>query len=97
VAVDFVAEGDALVFETNVGDRVTAGADHPIRVALAPGTGEPAPYVLVRHGLEARIDRKSFYRLVELGDIRAVDGTDWFGVVSDGVFFPVERAAQIGL
>ena len=47
---------------------MTAGPEHPIRVDRDPATGEPAPYVHVRRGLEALIDRKSFYRLVELGD-----------------------------
>ena len=69
VAVDFQRQGDDLIFETNVGDRVTADAAHPIRVTRDPATGEPSPYVLVRDRLEALIDRKSFYRLVDLGEV----------------------------
>lgn len=95
VAVDFEAEGDGtaqnLRFETNVGDHVTAGPDHPIRVERDPQTGEPAPYVHVRAGLEALIDRKSFYRLVEIGARR--DG--WFGLWSGGVFFPIIPEAEL--
>ena len=82
LAVDVEAEGGAITFTTNVGDRVTAGPDHPIRVKTAED-GEPAPYVEVRHGLEARIDRKSFYRLVDMGAER--EGR--FGVTSRGAFF----------
>lgn len=89
VAVDVEAEGagDArqLVFETNVGDRVAAGPDNPIRVERDPETGEPAPYVMVRDGLEALIDRKSFYRMVEMGTHQG----GWFGLRSGGRFFPV--------
>ncbi|MFN3210383.1 MAG: DUF1285 domain-containing protein [Roseovarius sp.] len=89
VAVDFEAEGEgeaqALIFTTNVGDRVLAGAENPIRVERDPETGEPSPYVHVRAGLEALIDRKSFYRLVD----RGVKSDDWFGLWSDGTFFPV--------
>lgn len=89
VAVDVEAEGafqdQTLRFETNVGDHVTAGPDHPIRVERDPETGEPAPYVLVRANLEALIDRKSFYRLVEIGDRQ--DG--WFGLWSGGAFFRI--------
>ena len=96
VAVDVEAEGGDLVFETNVGDRATAGPDHPIRVVLDAQTGEPAPYVHIRAGLEARIDRKTFYRLVELGKVEAVDGEDWFGVRSGGRFWPMIRAAELG-
>ena len=85
VAVDFNRKGDVLVFETNVGDKMTAGPDHPIRVERDPETGEPSPYILVRANLEALIDRKSFYRLVDLGTHH--DG--WFGVWSGGEFFPI--------
>jgi len=99
VAVDFQREGtgadQVLTFATNVGDRVAAGADHPIRVERDPETGEPAPYVLVRRNLEARIDRKSFYRLVEIGTQAPHAGEDWFGLWSGGVFFPVIPAAEL--
>ena len=95
VAVDFNRKGDALVFETNVGDFVEAGPDAPIRVERDPETGEPAPYVLVRANLEALIDRKSFYRLVEVGEEQDVDGTLWFGVMSKGAFFPIIPAVGL--
>lgn len=65
VAVDVERDGEALRFETNVGDHVTAGPGNPVRVAERGG--EPCPYVEVRRGLEALIDRKTFYRLVEMG------------------------------
>ncbi|MFT3972912.1 MAG: DUF1285 domain-containing protein [Amaricoccus sp.] len=99
VAVDFTAEGhgrgQCLTFETQVGDHATAGPEHPIRVALDPATGEPAPYVLIRRDLEALIDRKSFYRLVDLGRDEAVDGVAQFGVWSGGRFFPIAPAADL--
>lgn len=95
VAVDFNRVGDGLEFETNVQDRVIAGPDHPIRVARDPDTGEPSPYVLIRRNLEALIDRKSFYRLVDLGEVAEQDGEDWFGVRSQGVFFPIIPAADL--
>jgi hypothetical protein len=99
VAVDFTAQGhgedQTLTFETQVEDRVTAGPDHPIRVAIDPETGEPAPYVLIRHNLEALVDRKSFYRLVDLGREESVAGVAQFGVWSGGQFFPIVPAADI--
>jgi hypothetical protein len=97
VAVDFHREGDALVFETNVGDRAPAGPENPIRVDLDADTGEPTPYIHIRRGLEARIDRKSFYRLIDLGEVAQHEGQAWFGLRSQGVFFPVQRAAEIGV
>ena len=69
VAIDFEVERGDLRFETNVGDRVVAGSDNPIRVEENSVTGEPSPYIHIRRGLEALIDRKSFYRLVDLGEI----------------------------
>ena len=95
VAVDFNRKGDALVFETQVGDYVSAGPDNPIRVVRDPETGEPSPYVLVRTNLEALIDRKSFYRLVDIGETDTVDGVDWFGVRSLGQFFPIIPAEEL--
>jgi hypothetical protein len=95
VAVDFEAAGtgreQTLTFETNVGDHVPAGPDHPIRVERDADTGEPAPYVHVRAGLEALIDRKSFYRLVEIGDRQE----GWFGLWSGGTFFRVIPEAEL--
>jgi hypothetical protein len=95
VAVDFEVSGDGrdqvLTFETNTGDKTTAGPDVPIRVERDPETGEPSPYVLVRANLEALIDRKSFYRLVDIGAHH--DG--WFGLWSGGAFFPVIPSADL--
>jgi hypothetical protein len=99
VAVDFDADGrgtdQVLNFTTNVGDRVTAGPDHPIRVSFDPDTGEPSPYLLVRANLEALIDRKSFYRLADIGTDHGVDGVSWFGVWSGGAFFPIQRSSDL--
>ncbi len=95
VAVDFTATGagsdQILRFETQVGDFTEAGADNPIRVVRDSDTGEPSPYVHVRAGLEALIDRKSFYRLVDIG----AHHDDWFGVWSGGQFFPVIPSADL--
>jgi hypothetical protein len=76
-----------LVFTTNVGDEVTAGAKHRIRVANEAGA--PAPYLHIRRGLDARIGRNVFYQLADM----AVPGEDAFegllGVWSAGLFFPI--------
>jgi hypothetical protein len=89
VAVDFTLSGTGdtqlLRFETHVGDFAEAGKENPIRVTRDPATGEPSPYVHVRAGLEALIDRKSFYRLVDIGTHH--DG--WFGLWSGGQFFGI--------
>jgi hypothetical protein len=79
----------ALVFTTNVGDQAAAGPEHPLRVETDPATGEPAPYVEVRRGLEARLARSVFYELVEMAETR--DGV--MGVVSNGSWFVLGSAA----
>lgn len=95
VAVDFDVAGQGrdqqITFTTNIGDTAAAGPDHPVRVERDSASGEPAPYVMIRAGLEALIDRKSFYRLVELGEHH--DG--WFGVWSGGAFFPLIPSAEL--
>lgn len=94
VAVDFNAAGNGetqrLRFETHVGDYVVAGPDHPIRVAYDEA-GEPSPYVLVRRNLEALIDRKSFYRLVDIG----AHHEGWFGIWSGGAFFKIIESDKL--
>lgn len=84
VAVDADIGPDAVTFTTNVGDQVTAGPDNPITLRGTPD--EPRPYVHVRAGLEALIDRKTFYRLVAA----ATEDGGRTGIRSGGVFFPLE-------
>ena len=90
VLMDVEGEGrdQTLVFTTNVGDVTVAGPDNPIRVETDPVSEEPAPYVHVRRGLEARIARAVFYQLADL----AVPGdAGELGVWSGGAFFPIGR------
>lgn len=95
VALDFEVSGESdaqiLTFTTHVGDTVTANGAHPIRVERDAATGEPSPYVLVRANLEALVDRKSFYRLVDLG----VHHEGWFGLWSGGQFFRIIPSAEL--
>jgi hypothetical protein len=93
LAVELMTEGEGrrrtLSFRTNLDEIVAAGPDHLLRIDTA-ANGEPAPYVLVRPGLEARLNRPVFYELVELADAEREAGEaegDGFGLWSDGVFF----------
>lgn len=98
VAIDFENVGSdddpVLRFETHVGDFADAGVDHPIRVAFDE-KGEPSPYVLIRRNLEALIDRKSFYRLIDIAETQSLDGVDWLGLRSNRKFFPIIRASEL--
>ena len=98
LAVDFTATGSGaaqvLSFVTKTEDEVVASADNPIRV-VQDASGHPAPYVHIRAGLEALIDRKSFYRLVDLAVIAPHMENDWLGVYSSGAFFPMILAELV--
>jgi uncharacterized protein len=99
LAVDFevAGEGEAqrITFTTKTDDIAALGPDHPLRVERDPATGEPSPYVLIRANLWALIDRKSFYRLIDLGTHHSLDGQRWFGLWSLGQFFPVIPSAEL--
>ena len=81
IAIDLDVRGQGtakqLLFSTNVGDYVVADQDHPIVMR-----GE-RPFLHIRDGLEARIQRSVFYRLVEEGEQQ---GDDLF-VYSNGCGF----------
>lgn len=88
-AVRVDRRGEDLIFQTDMGERVAAGPEHPLRVETDPVTGEPAPYLHVRGDLEARIERPVFYELVEMAEIR--DGR--MTVRSGGREFPLGAVA----
>lgn len=98
LAVDFDVEGagkdQVLSFHTSMGDVAILDAAHPLRVATRP-SGEPAPYVEIRSGLEALIDRKSFFRLAGLAVEYKVDRQDRIGVWSSNVFFPLDDTTVV--
>jgi hypothetical protein len=96
LAVTVTVEGEGrdqqLIFRTNLDEFVTAGPDNPLRVETA-ASGEPAPYILVRDGLEARLARPVFYELVELGTEELIGEATQFGLWSRGTFFRLGEPA----
>ncbi|MDB5411711.1 MAG: proteophosphoglycan precursor [Rubritepida sp.] len=84
-----------LSFRTNCDEVVQCNADHPIRVQLDPRTREPRPYITVRPGLEAKINRAVFYEMVALAVTERVDGRHMMGVWSEGVFFPIDEISAL--
>ncbi len=88
------SRGQVLRLRTNVEDWVEIDAAHPLRFEKGAADGLK-PYVRVRDDLWALVKRALFYDLVAWGEVRAVDGEDWFGVASAGEFFPMARAAEM--
>lgn len=88
VAVEVTTDGEAaarrLIFRTNVDDLVEAGPGHVLRVETAPD-GTPRPYLHVRAGLEALVNRAVFY---QLADLALAENGSPPGLWSGGVFFP---------
>ncbi|MEX0962588.1 MAG: DUF1285 domain-containing protein [Pseudohongiellaceae bacterium] len=81
-----------LIFTTNLDEKVTAGAEHPLRIQVDPVSGEPHPTIHVRSGLNALINRAVFYRLVELAQTQEPQSGDTtLGIFSGGKFFPLDE------
>ena len=99
VAVDFneieITGKKALKFETQVGDEVVASVINPIRVERDAVSDEPAPYIHIRNGLDALIDRKTFYRLIDIGQHKKYENEDWFGIESASAFFPIIKSEEL--
>lgn len=94
VAVEVEAddsEEETLRFRTNVDEWLVAGPDHPIRVSTDPATHEPAPYIMVRRGLEAKIARSVFYHLVAMAQPATIDGVEELVVRSGQMRFSLGR------
>ncbi len=84
IAVDCVRAGDALAFRLNTDDLVIAGPDHPLRVE---GSAEnPALYLAVRRGCEARLNRSTWAQLAEIALAEGAEHNGW-QVTSKGESF----------
>ncbi len=64
----------ALVFTTNLGEKIVVDSEHPIRIEVNEKNREPRPYIHFRDGLEALISRGAFFDLVNLAEEQERDG-----------------------
>jgi hypothetical protein len=93
VEMDWVGCGhdQRLTFRTNIDQLVTAGPEHPIRIAHDILTCEPTPYIRLRGTqrcpVEARISRAVYYELVALAEPCMTRCQRMLGVWSCGQFF----------
>jgi hypothetical protein len=90
IAVDVETAAGGYVFRTNVGDKVLAGPDHPVSLRHSAALGQSAPYIRVRGGLDARLGRAAYYRLVD--QLETTPGEDALILQSGGETFrlPIE-------
>lgn len=84
----------AIVFSTNIGERIVVDAAHPIRIEIDSDTNEPRPYVHFRDGLEALISRSAFYDLLNLAQATERDGASYLSIASLGQEFELGRTDE---
>lgn len=86
VDADWEGEGETrrILFRLNTEDVVAAGPNNMLDVQIG-GDGTPRPYLHVRGGLHALVNRATFYRLA---DLALAEGAEPPGLWSDGAFFP---------
>ena len=77
----------AIVFTTNIGEKIVVDHEHPIRVDIDASTNQPRPYVHLREGLDALISRSAFYDLLNLAHETKRDGVGYLSVTSQGEEF----------
>ena len=94
MAVDGDGESRQIAFRTNVDDLVQVGPEHPLRFEQ-DANGGVKPYVKIRGDLWARVTRSLALDLVALGEERDVEGAATFGVMADGMFFPIAPVSAL--
>ncbi|MCB1592003.1 MAG: DUF1285 domain-containing protein [Alphaproteobacteria bacterium] len=64
ILVAYEIKNDALTFTTNLGERVTVSEEHPLELRSYPAAKGRIPYIHVRDGLYARVNRTVYYDLL---------------------------------
>ena len=99
MAIELTQEGSGkdqnLTFRTNIDKTYVLSASHPLRIENNPDTGEPAPYIGLDHGIEAKLSRAVFYQLVNLAIEETVQRDKIYGIWSGGHFSPIGSAEEI--
>jgi uncharacterized protein len=87
--VETIANGDgqAIVFTTNIGERIVLDDEHGLRIDIDAATGTPRPYLQLHDGLEALISRSAFYDLLNMAFEKESDAGTCLAVVSMGQEF----------
>ena len=82
-------EGDELersvIFSTSLGDKVLLS--NPEAFQIRAYRGQEIPYVEIRNGLFARVNRQVFYQLVDWSEENSQCSESNFGFYSEGIFF----------
>ena len=82
-------------FTTNLGDSTYLEENNQFKILFKESNNEPQPYVNVRTNLFAKIDRKSFYRLIDFCTETTYRDKNWLGFHSNNIFFPLIKSEQL--
>ena len=95
--IDISTKGKTEIFKftTNIGDTTYLKRCNQFNILFKKSNGEPQPYVSVRSNLFAKIDRKSFYRLIDFCTEATYMDENWLGFHSNSVFFPLIKSEQL--
>ena len=95
--IDVIRTGKIPLFKftTNIGDTTYLEKCNQFNISFKKSTDEPQPYVNVRSNLFAKIDRKSFYRLVDFCSEVSLGDEKWFGFHSNDIFFPLVKSNKL--
>jgi len=85
VATDVVQKDDGLAFRLNTDELIIAGPGHRLRAAGSKE--EPAIYLHVRRGCEARLNRSTWAQLAEIAIAQGSNDDDGWNVGSLGETF----------
>ena len=95
--IDLITKDKIVLFKfiTNIGDATYLEKYDQFQILFKKSTNEPQPYIHVRRNLFAKIDRKSFYRLVDYCTEVPYQGESWFGFHSNNIFFPLVKSEKL--
>lgn len=87
-------KGRTLCFKTNVNEWIAVDEAHLLDIRIDPETGASVPYIHVRDGLDAKLNRTVYYELMEYALAEGETRHGAWGVVSAGQFFPLEALKE---
>ena len=95
--IDIINKGKIALFKftTNIGDSTYLEEYNQFNILFKKSNNEPQPYVSVRSNLFAKIDRKSFYRLIDFCTETTYRDENWLGFHSNNIFFPLIKSEQL--
>ena len=81
-----IGSNQIIYFQTMVDTIYALSETYPLRIEMNMETQEPAPYLVLDQGLEAKLNRSGFIDLANLAIEKEIEGGLVFGIWSAGTF-----------